>query len=230
MAKGKYRYYQTEEGLLKLEGWARDGLTDEQIAEKIGIRRPTLYDWKNKYPDISDALKEGKEVVDRKVEKSLLRRAMGTTLKVTQYKMVKIDQVQLDGERMLWMHRYKLAHPEATDEQLIEAKLQAMKEVPEYQKMPMVETETEIAPDTSAAIFWLKNRQPEKYRDQTFRKLNEAEARKAQAEAIIAEAQAELAGSTETAEDKLAKLLTIVKDNVTDDKPPEGDGPPDGNA
>lgn len=230
MGKAKYKEYRTEEGLLKLEGWARDGLTDEQIADEIGIKRPTIYEWKKKYPDIADALKVGKEVVDRKVEKSLLKRAMGTTLKVTQYKMVKVDQVQLDGERMLWMHKYKLSHPEATDEQLIEAKLQAMKEVPEYQKMPMVETETEIAPDTSAAIFWLKNRMPDKYRDQTFRRLNEAEARKAEAEAIIAETQAELAGSTETAEDKLAKLLNIVKDNVTDDQPPKGDGPPDGNA
>lgn len=230
MGKAKYKEYRTEEGLLKLEGWARDGLTDEQIADEIGIKRPTIYEWKKKYPDIADALKVGKEVVDRKVEKSLLKRAMGTTLKVTQYKMIKVEEAQLNAERMLWMHEYKMTHQEATDEELIKAKVQCMKEVSEFKKVPMIETETEIAPDTSAAIFWLKNRLPEKYRDQTFRKLNEAEARKAQAEAIIAEAQAELAGSTETAEDKLAKLLNIVKDNVTDDQPPKGDGPPDGNA
>lgn len=30
MAKGKYREWLTPEDLLKLEGWARDGLTDEQ--------------------------------------------------------------------------------------------------------------------------------------------------------------------------------------------------------
>ena len=53
----KYTEWITEEGLLKIEGWARDGLTDEQIADNIGIRRPTLYDWKKKYSDISDALK-----------------------------------------------------------------------------------------------------------------------------------------------------------------------------
>ena len=34
MAKGKYEQWLTPEGLLKLEGWARDGLTDEQIAQK----------------------------------------------------------------------------------------------------------------------------------------------------------------------------------------------------
>lgn len=77
MAKGKYQEWLTKEGLLKLEGWARDGLTDEQIAENIGISRQTLYDWKNKYPDISDALKRGKEIVDREVENALLKRALG---------------------------------------------------------------------------------------------------------------------------------------------------------
>lgn len=77
MAKGKYEYWLTEEGLLLLEGWARDGLTDEQIAKNMGIKRQTLYEWKNKYPDISDTLKKGKEVVDREVENALFKRALG---------------------------------------------------------------------------------------------------------------------------------------------------------
>ncbi|MDK9899831.1 transposase, partial [Klebsiella pneumoniae] len=77
MAKGKYLEWLTKEGLLKIEGWARDGLTDEQIAEKIGIQRQTLYDWKKKYSDISYALKKGKEVIDRQVENALLKRALG---------------------------------------------------------------------------------------------------------------------------------------------------------
>ena len=46
--KGKYEEWITPEGLLKIEGWARDGLTDEQIAANIGIRAGTLYDWKNR--------------------------------------------------------------------------------------------------------------------------------------------------------------------------------------
>lgn len=81
MAKGKYLEWITEEGLIKIEGWARDGLTDEQIADNIGIQRTTLYDWKNKYSDISDSLKRGKEVIDRHVENALLKRAMGYTYK-----------------------------------------------------------------------------------------------------------------------------------------------------
>ena len=60
MAKGKFEYWLTPEGLLKLEAWARDGLIDEQIAENAGITPSTLYEWKKKYPDISEALKKGK--------------------------------------------------------------------------------------------------------------------------------------------------------------------------
>ena len=77
MAKGKYHEWLEPEGLLKIEGWARDGLIDEQIAYNIGITRETLSQWKNKYSDISDALKKGKEVVDRQVENALLKRALG---------------------------------------------------------------------------------------------------------------------------------------------------------
>ena len=77
MAKGKYEQWLTNEGLLLIEGWARDGLTDEQIAHNMNINPSTLYDWKKKYPKISDTLKRGKEVVDRMVENALLRNALG---------------------------------------------------------------------------------------------------------------------------------------------------------
>lgn len=76
-AKGKYEYWLTPEGLIKLEGWARDGLTDKQIAKNMGITESTLYEWKKKYSEFSESLKKGKEVVDRLVENALLKRALG---------------------------------------------------------------------------------------------------------------------------------------------------------
>lgn len=75
--KSKFEYWISTEGLIKIEGWARDGCTDEEIAKAIGIHRDTLYVWKKKYPVIADTLKRGKDVVDRKVENSLLKRALG---------------------------------------------------------------------------------------------------------------------------------------------------------
>lgn len=77
MAKGKFEEWLTPEGLVKIEGWARDGLTNEQIATNININPDTLYTWIKKFPDISEALKRGKEVVDRQVENALLKSALG---------------------------------------------------------------------------------------------------------------------------------------------------------
>lgn len=77
MAKGKYKEWLTDEGLIKIEGWAKDGLTDEQIAHNMGIHVATLYEWKKKYDDINETLKKGKEVVDREVENALFKRALG---------------------------------------------------------------------------------------------------------------------------------------------------------
>lgn len=77
MATGKYKRWLEPDGLLLLEGWARDGLTDEQIAHNTGINVSTLYEWKKTYPEIAEALKKGKEVVDILVENALLKRALG---------------------------------------------------------------------------------------------------------------------------------------------------------
>ena len=79
IAKGKFDRWRTPEGLTLLRGWARDGATDEALAKAMGISTATLYVWKSRFPDISEAIKKGKEVVDCEVENSLLRRALGYT-------------------------------------------------------------------------------------------------------------------------------------------------------
>jgi transposase-like protein len=76
MAKGKYEYWKSHDGLLLIEGWARDGLTDEQIAHNMGIATGTLYEWKKKYHEIAESLKKTKEVVDREVENALYKKAL----------------------------------------------------------------------------------------------------------------------------------------------------------
>lgn len=77
MARGKFEYWLTKDGLTLLEGWARDGLTDEQIANNCKITASTLYEWKKRFPEISEALKKGKEIVDFEVENALLNKALG---------------------------------------------------------------------------------------------------------------------------------------------------------
>lgn len=135
MAKGKYEKWLEPENLILLEGWARDGLTDEQIAHNIGISRKTLAEWKKKYSDISDALKKGKEIVDIQVENALLKKALG--MKETVKKAIKVREVKYnDGKR-----------------------------VSEKEHIEYVDEEVFVPPDTTAQIFWLKNRKPDKWRD-----------------------------------------------------------------
>lgn len=123
MAKGKYQEWLTPEGLLKIEGWARDGLIDEQIAQNIGIRAATLYEWKKRFPEISEALKRGKEVIDRQVENALLKRALG----------YEYEEVKEKFEGGILTER--------------------------------TVTKKEVVADTTAQIFWLKNRKPDTWRD-----------------------------------------------------------------
>ncbi|MCD8025389.1 MAG: DNA-packaging protein [Clostridiales bacterium] len=108
MAKGKYEYWLTDEGLTLLEGWARDGLTDEQIAKNIGICRDTLNEWKKRYSDISDTLKKGKEVVDYEVENALLQSAFNgnTTAQIFWLKNRRPDK---------WRDKIESNNPEGND-------------------------------------------------------------------------------------------------------------------
>ena len=137
MAKGKFVQWLTREGLLKIQGWARDGLTDEQVAKNMGISRYTLNVWREKYSDISDALKEGKEVADRIVENALFKSAQGYMVKVK--KPIKIH--------------------------VIEYASGSGKKRKEYDKIVQSEEEQWIPGQVTAQIFWLKNRKPERWRD-----------------------------------------------------------------
>lgn len=76
MAKPKYEKWLKKENLALLSGWARDGLTNEQIAHNMGISAKTLYEWKNKHSEICESIKKGKEIVDYEVENALYKAAM----------------------------------------------------------------------------------------------------------------------------------------------------------
>nr|DAT86517.1 MAG TPA: terminase small subunit [Caudoviricetes sp.] len=75
MAKSKWS--DIKEKLILVECWARDGLTDEQISNNLGISTTTFYEYKKNYPEFSESLKRGKEIVDYEVENALLKRALG---------------------------------------------------------------------------------------------------------------------------------------------------------
>lgn len=135
MATGKVEKWIESDGLLLIEAWARDGLTDEQIAHNMGITRETLRVWKNKFSVISVALKRGKDVVDIEVENALLNKALGITKTIN--KPIKVKEVIYDNG----------------------------KRISEKEHIEYAQEEIYIPPDTTAQIFWLKNRKPEMWRD-----------------------------------------------------------------
>ena len=124
MAKSKWETH-VKDRLIEVEGCARDGLTDEQIAKNLGINIATLYRYKNDYCEFCEALKRGKEVVDREVENALLKRALGYN------------------------------YMEETTEELPNGTTKSKTAI------------KHIPGDTTAQIFWLKNRKPDVWRDKT---------------------------------------------------------------
>ncbi|BAK94185.1 helix-turn-helix domain-containing protein [Tetragenococcus halophilus] len=161
MAKGKYQEWLTEEGLLQLGAWARDGLTDEQIANNIGVSRSTLDVWKKKYPDISDTLKKNKDVVDIEVENKLFKRAMGYSYTEDEYMVVEMEDEEYFDELEKHMKIFQYDNPEATDQDIAKERLTFSK----YKKVLTKQKTKEVVPDTTAQIFWLKNRKPYEWRD-----------------------------------------------------------------
>lgn len=69
--------WEEKENLILLEGWARDGFTNADIAHKMGVSANTLYELKKASKAVRDALAAGAEVVDYKVENALLKAALG---------------------------------------------------------------------------------------------------------------------------------------------------------
>lgn len=88
-------YWRSDDGLLLINAWARDGLILEEIAGKIGITRYMLSKWRQRYPEIAEALNTGKEIIDYKVENALLKSALGYQTKEVK---VTLGKKNVNGE------------------------------------------------------------------------------------------------------------------------------------
>lgn len=77
MAYMKAEEWTLPNNLKRIEGWARDGLRNEDIAGRMGISPSTFYEYVKKFSEISDAIKRGKAPVDFEVENAMLKSALG---------------------------------------------------------------------------------------------------------------------------------------------------------
>lgn len=69
-------WLEDEYKLTLLKGWARNGLTNDQLAENIGIDVSTLYRWKADNREFREVLKANKDYADTQVENALYKAAM----------------------------------------------------------------------------------------------------------------------------------------------------------
>lgn len=135
-ATGNFEKWLTEENLKKLTEWGRMGLIDKQIAKNMGISIASLYNYKKKYPEIDEAINEGKEVVDLEVENALLKKCFGYNVPV--------------------MKCFKVRHVTYNENG---------KKIEEHEEIIEKEEEIHIQADTTAQIFWLKNRKSKQWRE-----------------------------------------------------------------
>lgn len=133
----KFDQWLTKEGLLRIQGWARDGLTDKDISKNMRIGVSTLKEWKNRFEEIREALRIGKDSADRVVENALYKSACGYTVKVR--KPVKVRQIEYDPT--------------------------TGKKIRESETWKQVEEELHFPAQVTAQIFWLKNRKPDQWRE-----------------------------------------------------------------
>lgn len=118
-----------------VEGWARDGLSDEQISKNMGVAYSTFRVWLDKFSALSAALKKGKAPVDLQVENQLLKSALGYKVTVKEPIKVRTKKTQLG------VGTIEEEHIEYADKEIY------------------------IPPVPVAQFFWLKNRRPDKWRD-----------------------------------------------------------------
>lgn len=73
----KYQKWIKKDGLLKIEGWARNGLSNAQIAKNIGVKPETFCKWKDQFPDLREAVERGQKPLEVELENALIKKALG---------------------------------------------------------------------------------------------------------------------------------------------------------
>lgn len=151
------------DSLILLEGWAKDGLTMDQIAERIKISRRTLYNWQEKHVPILHALRAGKEVADYEVSNSLHKRATGYSYDENTYERVTMGREEYDEilevELAIWDEKNSKASRNERDLFILS--------VPRTKLIVTKRVTKHVPPDTRAAMFWLTNRRSDAFKSES---------------------------------------------------------------
>jgi hypothetical protein len=131
------------------EKLCRLGATDKEMADFFGVVESTINKWKIDHPQFSESLKRGKLLADANVADRLYQRAMGFEHDSEEIKVIPFGKAKAAGKE----------DEEDEEQKDVES---ADVDHPNVIRVPIRKI---YPPDTTAAIFWLKNRQPKKWRD-----------------------------------------------------------------
>lgn len=122
-------------GLECIRKLAEDGYSEEEIALRAGLTLSQLKKWSKKYPKFREAIELGRREADFSVVEAVYKKATGYTVSTS--KTHKLKRIDYDPE--------------------------TGKKLREYEELAVGVDEDHVAPDLRAGIFWLKNRQPDRW-------------------------------------------------------------------
>ena len=141
--QGTYRRWCEKYGFEILRRLAEEGLSDEEIAARCELSLEVFQRWKKKYSKFCDAIEIGRQEADFSVVEALYKKATGYSVKTNKtHKLKFIDYDPATG-----------------------------KKVKEYESLAIGVDESYVPPDLKAEIFWLKNRQPCRWKEKEGREV-----------------------------------------------------------
>lgn len=99
----KKLYYDTVKPYLnRIPAWRKQGLTEKQVAKRLGIAYSTLNNYKLEHLELMEALKKGREELVEELEMSLYRKAMGFEYEETEeYVEMKGDKIAVKRKKII---------------------------------------------------------------------------------------------------------------------------------
>lgn len=79
----------------EIKEWLEIGATDKEIAQNLGIHKDTLIEYKKKYSDLNDLIKNGRKTPVIQIKKAMLKRAVGFQY---EEKKVTTQKIVIDGD------------------------------------------------------------------------------------------------------------------------------------
>jgi hypothetical protein len=88
--KGKYHTH-VQPRLDTILAWRREGLTEAEICDNLGVGHSAFATYKQKYSELTEVLKEGLDDANAQVENALFKRAIGYSYEEKEYSVTKVD-------------------------------------------------------------------------------------------------------------------------------------------